>query len=79
MGDFKVIVKDVNDAGNTAYEDGEPAILAGHLNYLPRMHDIIKFEEKYYEVIRVIYDFDDCDSFITVVVRKWIIDPILGR
>ena len=71
MGDFKVVVKDIKDSGATAYESGGPAILAGHLNYLPRINDMMKFEEKYYEVVRVIYDFDDCDSFITVVVKKW--------
>ena len=77
MEEFRVVIKDINDAGGAVYENGEPAILAGHMNYLPRLHDIMKFEGVYYEVIRVIYNFDDCDDPITIVVRKYVIEPLI--
>lgn len=77
MCDFVIVVKDVNEEGGAAYENGESTILAGHLNYLPRIHDVMKVDGEYYEVIRVIYNFDDCDDPITIVVRKYVINPFL--
>ena len=78
MADIEVVVKDFNDAGGAAFEDGEPTILGAYLNYLPHIHDLMKIEEQYYEVMRVIHNFDSCNAPVTIVVRKYVINPVIN-
>jgi len=75
MAGYEMIVKDVNKAGGAVYKDGESAILKMYLNYIPRQHDIFKFNDEYYEVIRIISDLDDFCSPLTIVVRKYVMFP----
>lgn len=75
MAGYEMIIKDVNKSGGAVYKDGESVILRMYLNYIPRQHDIFKFNDEYYEVIRIISDIDDVCSPLTIVVRKYVMSP----
>ena len=75
MAIHEIVVKDFNEDGESAYANGDRVIVSVRLDYIPRQHDILKFEDKYYEVVRVVKNFDDLNSPITVVVRKYVMYP----
>lgn len=75
MAVHEMVVKDINEAGETAYEDGESVIACIRLDYIPRQHDVLKFEDKYYEVVRVVKNLDNWNDPFTVVVRKYVMVP----
>lgn len=75
MAIHEMVVKDINEDGEAAYKDGDHAIVTVRLDYIPRQHDVLKFEDKYYEIVRVIKNLDDWNSPLTIVVRKYVMIP----
>lgn len=75
MAIHEIVVKDFNEDGEAAYANGDHVIVSVRLDYIPRQHDVLKFEDKYYEVVRVVKNLDDLNSPFTVVVRKYIMYP----
>ena len=75
MAIHEMVVKDINDAGETVYADGERVIASLRLDYIPRQHDVLKFEDNYYEVVRVVKNLDNWNDPFTVVVRKYVMFP----